>query len=130
MATAWTNRQHWLLPAGRSVWAALVSGLLLFLLMIGGAGTLLPAADEPLSTPALSESEPEATDEDGKAIPVARSVGVPRALNTKGRLSRNSAGASVLQMSADPLPHSHMLISALPVGAFAKRNGVGTPMRC
>jgi hypothetical protein len=107
-----------------------VVDLLLFLLMIGGAGTLLPAADEPQSPPALSELEPEDTDEDGKGILVAPSVGTPRALNTKGRLSRISAGFTVLQMSADLVPHSHRLISTLPAGALAERCGAGISLRC
>jgi hypothetical protein len=130
MATARANRQHWLSPAGRSFWTSPVSGLLLFLLLLGGPATWLPRAHEQLSTPAQNESEPEDTDADETATPIAPSVGVPRSRKTKGGVSPTPSNASLLLLKAGALPHSRLLISALSVGAFAKRNGAGISMRC
>jgi hypothetical protein len=130
MVKARANGQQWLSPAGRSVWAVSVSGLLLFLLMIGGAETLFPAAHALPYTPAQSESEPEDTDEDETATPVVPSVGIPRARKTMGGLLPIPSNSSLLLQNAGTLPHSRQLISALSVGVFAKGNGAGISMRC
>jgi len=126
MVTARANKQHWLSPAGRSLWTLPVSGVLLFLLMIGGAGTLFPAAHEHPSTGAPSESGLEDTDTDETPTPAAPLVSVSRSRKTKSGFSPT---ASSLQLNASTLPHT-WLSSALPVGAFAKQNGPGISMRC
>jgi hypothetical protein len=130
MATARGNTPQLLSLDGRSLWAVAVSGLLLSLLIIGEAATLLPAVDEPLSTPVLSGPEQEGTDKVAKAIQVVPSVAIPRALKPRGAISGISADASVLLISADPLPYSGQLISARRVGAFAMLSGAGISMRC
>jgi hypothetical protein len=130
MATARENKPHWLAPAGRSLWVAPVSGVLLFLMLIGGAGTLLPSAYEHLFAPASRESDPQNTDEEETVTPAAPSVGVPRSRKAKGRFSPTLANASTRRLNAGTPPHSRQLISALPVGAFAKRSGAGILLRC
>ena len=130
MATARVNKQHWLLPTGRSLGTVPVFGVLLFLLLIGGAGTSLPSAHELLSTPAHNASELQDTDEDETAAPATTSVGVPRSRKTKGGFSPAPSNVSSLLLNAGALPHSRRLLSALPVGAFAKLNGAGISMRC
>ena len=130
MATTRANKQHWLSPAGRSLWSSPVAGLLLFLLMIGVPATLPPFAYEHLYTQAHNESEPEDTEADETATTVAPLVGVPRSRKTRAGSPPTPSNACSLLLNAGALPHSRLLISALPMGAFAKRNGVGTPLRC
>jgi hypothetical protein len=130
MATARANKPHWLPPAGRSLWVAPVSGVLFFLMLIGGAGTLLPSACEHLFTSASSESEPQDTDEEETVTPAAPSVGVPRSRKTKRGFSPTLAKASTRRLNAGALPHSRQLTLAQPVGAFAERCGAGISLHC
>jgi hypothetical protein len=101
-----------------------VSGLFLFILMLGGCTIFCPATQESLSAPAPGESEPEDTDEDEMATPVVSSVGVPRSRNTKDGFPPNAS------LNAAPVPNSRLLILVLPVGTFTKLSGAGISMHC
>jgi hypothetical protein len=132
MATARANKQHRLSPTGWPLWTSLVYGLLAFLLLllIGGGATLVSSAHEHLSTQTHNASEPEETEGDETATMVATPVGAPRSRNRRAGFSPTRSNASLLLLNTGSVPNSLLLISALPVGAFAKRNGVGNPMRC
>jgi hypothetical protein len=127
MATKLT-RQHWLSLTSRSVWAALVSGLLLFVPMFGRAGTLLAWTNARLSTHTESESGPEDTGEDD--APAAHMADVGQSRKTMAGFRTTSSSATFDLLNADALLQNRQLISALPGGAFAVLIGAGIYMRC
>jgi hypothetical protein len=130
MATAAANTQHGLSSAGRSIWAVRVSSLFLFLLILGGAVTLLPLTYEHVSTPVHNESEPEDTEEDEVPTPVAPSVVAPHSRKPKRGSSSIPTCLSSFLLSAGAVPDHCRLLSTLPVGAFAKCSGAGISIRC
>jgi hypothetical protein len=130
MATAPANKQHGLSPAGRSTWTFRVSGLILFLLSIGGAATLLPLTYEHVATLVHNESEPKDTEEDEAPTPVAPSAVAPHSRKTKSALSPVPKYSSSFLPSAGALPRYCRLLSTLPMSAFAKRSGAGISIRC
>src|SRR5262245_60093999 len=132
MPTARANKQHWLSPAGRSLLTLPVSGVLLFLMLIGGAGTLLPSAYEHLFAPAHNESGPEDPNEEEEetATPAAPSVGVPRARKSRTGSPSARSNASSLLLNAGAVLGPRQLISASPVRAVTKPDGAGISLRC
>jgi hypothetical protein len=77
-----------------------------------------------------NESEPDETEGDETATMAALPIGAPRSHNRRAGFSPTPSNVSLLLRNTGSGLHSRLLISALPMGAFAKRNVVGTPMRC
>jgi hypothetical protein len=86
---------------------------------------LLPSAPE-FVFPSAQGEEQEGTDADGTtiaALPV-------RSSETRVRIASFPSKTTLVPLDADSSPRFRLPVPALSVGVFAKRNGVGTPMRC
>jgi len=84
---------------------------------------MLPSAAEYLFSPIPNEEREESNADEATAT-AGLLVEVPRSSQR-----RTDSGRAPYQLALS-FPHPHMLIWALPVGTFAKRDGVGAPMRC
>jgi hypothetical protein len=122
-----TADKHWLWSAGRSLWTRPVFCLLL-LLMLGGPMASLPSAE--YLFPGTHSEEQEGTDADETTTIAGVPVGLPHFSPRRSAFASAPHETSLALPKVGPTPDYRLPVSALPAGAFAKRNGVGTPMRC
>lgn len=129
MATRWVNSER-MLSSTRSSWTGVLCCLLAFTTCVKPV-CLPPVLAESSSAPSRGESERE----EKEAIQTSKLLASAQALRASSR-RRAYSGAALAKPRSSLTPVEIAVLSCLPIelvsaaGPYAKRNGVGAPLRC